>query len=151
MRFISIVSLGCLLSAMGVPLRADDPVCVVSSESLLGAQQPRVAIDPAGHIYVVFGAAENIYVCKSVDQGKSYTDPVSVGHVAKLALGMRRGPRIVANENSVVVTAISHESGNIMAWRSEDGGEMWSHPADINDQPKIAREGLHGRALDRMV
>lgn len=147
MRFISVVSLGILLSPMGVPLQADAPVCVVSSGNLPGAQQPRVAVDTAGHIYVAFGAIEDIYVCKSVDEGKTYTAPVKVGHVSKLALGMRRGPRIVANENSVVVTAISHESGNLMAWRSDDGGETWSRPTDINDQPNIAREGLHGMAI----
>ncbi|MEO8270719.1 MAG: sialidase family protein [Aureliella sp.] len=132
---------------MGVPLEANDPVCVVSSENVPGAQQPRVAIDPEGTIYVAFGANEYIYVCKSVDEGKTYTVPVKVGHVAKLALGMRRGPRIVANENSIVVTAISHASGNLMAWRSVDRGESWGRPTDINDQPKIAREGLHGMAI----
>ena len=147
MRFISIVSLVVLMSSTGVSLLANDPVCVVSSENVPGAQQPRVAIDPAGNIYVAFGANEDIYVCKSVDQGKTYTVPVKVGHVAKLALGMRRGPRIVANNNSVVVTAISHESGNLMAWRSDDSGETWTSPTNINDQPKVAREGLHGMAI----
>lgn len=147
MRFFSVVFLGVLLSSTGDLLRADDPVSVISSESVPGAQQPQIAFDPAGRLYVAFGAAEDIYVCKSVDQGKTYSVPVKVGHVAKLALGMRRGPRIVASENSIVVTAISHESGNLMAWRSEDGGETWSGTVDINDQPKVAREGLHAMAI----
>ncbi|MCC7335412.1 MAG: exo-alpha-sialidase [Pirellulaceae bacterium] len=147
MRFISIVSLVVLLSSTVVPLLANDPVCVVSSENVPGAQQPRVAIDPAGHIYVAFGANEDIYVCKSVDRGQTYTVPVKVGHVGKLALGMRRGPRIVADKNLIVVTAISHESGNLMVWRSDDSGETWTHPTNINDQPKVAREGLHGMAI----
>lgn len=142
-----IVSLVVLLSTTRAPLMANDAVCIVASESVPGAQQPRVAIDPVGHIYVTFGANEDVYVCKSVDQGQTYTVPVRVGHVGQLALGMRRGPRIVADGNSVVVTAISHESGNLMAWRSDDSGETWTHPTNINDQPKVAREGLHGMAI----
>lgn len=147
MRFTTVVLLSIFLSLMASRLRADAPVCVVSAESVPGAQQPQLAFDPAGRLYVAFGATEDIYVCKSADQGKSYSVPVKVGHVAKLALGMRRGPRIVANENSVVVTAISHESGNLMAWRSEDGGETWSRPSNINDQRQVAREGLHAMAI----
>lgn len=147
MRFTTVVLLSIFLSLMASPLRADAPVCVVSAESVPGAQQPQLAFDPAGRLYVAFGAAEDIYVCKSVDQGKTYSVPVKVGHVTKLALGMRRGPRIVANENSIVVTAIGHGSGNLMAWRSEDSGKTWSGAVDINDQPKAAREGLHAMAI----
>lgn len=147
MKFFLVVSLSIFLASMVSPLRAEDPVCVVSTDSVAGAQQPQIAFDPAGRIYIVFGAAEDIYVCKSVDQGKSYSAPIKVGHVAKLALGMRRGPRIVASESSVVVSAISHDSGNLMAWRSEDGGQTWSPAIEINDQPKVAREGLHAMAI----
>tara|TARA_R110002073_G_scaffold149534_5_gene303273 strand:+ start:17297 stop:18409 length:1113 start_codon:yes stop_codon:yes gene_type:complete len=147
MRRFSVALLSFLLSVVGIPLEAADPVCVVSLETVLGAQQPQAAVDMAGRIFVAFGANEDIYVCKSVDRGKTYARHVKVGHASKLALGMRRGPRIVANESSVVVTAISHESGNLMAWHSEDGGDTWSRPVDVNDQPKIAREGLHGMAM----
>jgi hypothetical protein len=147
MRFNSVVLLGILFSSIATTLTAADPVCVVTSESLPGAQQPQVAVDSTGHIFVAFGANEDIYVCKSVDRGKTYASPIKVGHVTKLALGMRRGPRIVSHEKSVVVTAISHESGNLAAWRSEDGGDTWSGPVDVSDLPKVAREGLHGMAI----
>lgn len=73
MRFMSVVSLSIFLFSMAGLLRADDPICVVSAESVLGAQQPQIAFDAAGRVYVAFGAAEDIYVCKSVDQGKSYS------------------------------------------------------------------------------
>lgn len=147
MRFNSVVLLSILLSSIATTLTAADPVCVVTSESLPGAQQPQVAVDSTGHIFVAFGANEDIYVCISVDRGKTYASPIKVGHVTKLALGMRRGPRIVASEKAVVVTAISHESGNLAAWRSEDGGDNWSGPVDVSDLPKVAREGLHGMAI----
>lgn len=147
MRHLVEVSLSVSLIFLAVPLVASDAVCVVSSEAVPGAQQPQVAVNTAGHIFIAFGAGENIFVCKSVDVGKTYTSPVKIGQLSNLALGMRRGPRIVANENTVVVSAISHESGNLMAWRSGDGGETWSGPVNVNDQPKVAREGLHGMAM----
>ena len=32
-------------------------------------------------------------------------------------------------------------------WHSGDGGETWDGPVNVNDQPKVAREGLHGMAM----
>jgi hypothetical protein len=147
MKHLVRVSLSVFLLLIAVPLEASDAVCVVSSEEVPGAQQPQVAVNTAGHIFIAFGAGENIFACKSVDRGRTYTNPLKIGQVSNLALGMRRGPRIVANENTVVVSAIGHESGNLMAWRSGDGGETWSGPVNVNDQPKVAREGLHGMAM----
>ena len=46
----------------------------------------------------------------------------------------------------VVVTAISHESGDVMAWLSNDAGTTWSDFTRVNDDPGSAREGLHGMA-----
>ena len=129
------------------PVGASEPVCIASSEAVPGAQQPQVAVSAAKHIFVTFGADESIFVCKSVDLGKTYTSPKKIGQLSKLALGMRRGPRIVTNGKSVVVSAISHKSGDLMAWRSGDGGETWNGPVGVNDQPKVAREGLHGMAM----
>lgn len=147
MKHLVRVSLSVFLLLNAVPLEASGAVCVVSSEEVPGAQQPQVAVNTAGHIFIAFGAGENIFVCKSVAGGKTYTSPVKIGQLSDLALGMRRGPRIVANENSVVVSAISHESGNLVAWRSGDDGESWNGPVTVNDQPNSAREGLHGMAM----
>jgi len=66
----------------------------------------------------------------------------------KLALGMRRGPRIVAADNVVAISAISHDDGNVHAWTSSDGGATWKESAHINDSPKSAREGLHAMTAD---
>jgi hypothetical protein len=38
--------------------------------------------------------------------------------------------------------------GNLMAWRSVDGGMHWSGGVAINDVPGAAREGLHALAAD---
>jgi hypothetical protein len=58
---------------------------------------------------------------------------------------------VAATTEAVVVTAIGGEKGmgqdgDVLAWRSEDGGRSWSGPERINDVDASAREGLHGMA-----
>ena len=38
--------------------------------------------------------------------------------------------------------------GNLLGWRSTDGGATWSKAITINDSPASAREGLHALAAD---
>lgn len=146
MKMIPFFVLGILLFHAQLS-EAADPVTVASSDLLPDVRQPRVAVNEAGHIFVAFGANEDVFVCQTVDQGETFSTPVNVGHITKLALGMRRGPRIAAGMRCVVVTAISHESGDLMASRSNDAGKTWSGFARVNDDPGSAREGLHGMAM----
>ncbi|QDV85755.1 sialidase family protein [Planctomycetes bacterium TBK1r] len=131
------------LFAGGDIINAADPVVVVSESAVPGLRQPQAAVSNSGNIFLTFGAGDVVYFCKSADQGQSFTSPTQVGQVKKLALGMRRGPRIVAIDDFVVITAISHETGNVLAWRSLDGGASWSDSVDVNDEVRSAREGLH--------
>jgi hypothetical protein len=110
-------------------------------------RQPQAAVDENGVIYVAFGAGNAVYCCTSNDGGETFGVPIKVGDVSKLALGMRRGPRIAASTDIVVITAISHDSGNVSAWRSTDGGAIWQGPVQVNDSPNDAREGLHAMAM----
>jgi len=127
-------------------IQDSDPVVVVSESESLHPRQPQAAIANDGSVYVAFGSGENIFCCRSTDPGDSFEDPIHIASVPKLALGKRRGPRIVAGNDYVVVTAISHESGNLLAWRSEDQGKTWSEPVQINQSGKSARERLHAMA-----
>src|SRR5262245_23446706 len=101
---------------------AAHPVTIVSSDTIQDPRAPHAAIDDQGTIDVAFGAAKTIYFCKSVDGGASFDRPVKVADVKQLGLGFRRGPQIVAGKGTIVITAVSHEDGNIWAWRSTDGG-----------------------------
>jgi hypothetical protein len=38
--------------------------------------------------------------------------------------------------------------GDLLTWRSTDGGTSWSKPVVVNDTPGAAREGLHAMTLD---
>lgn len=126
---------------------ADEPVQVVANGAVANPRQPQAAVDEDGGIHVAFGGDDGIYYCGSADKGQSFNQPVKIAVVSKLALGMRRGPRIVANLKNIVVTAISHESGDLIAWRSTDKGKSWQGPEKVNDSPRNAREGLHAMAI----
>lgn len=136
-----------LALAGGPPASASGPVEILPQE-LRGAVQPQVAVSAKGEVYVVFGRNGSFYCAASLDEGRTFKRPVLVGSLAKAALGMRRGPRIAATERGVVVSAISHADGNVVAWFSPDQGATWSAAARINSVTNAAREGLHAMAGD---
>jgi hypothetical protein len=123
--------------------RADENVAVFAA----GWQEPQVAVSPVGHVFVVAAKDGVIAVASSAD-GKSFGKPATVATVEKLMCGMRRGPRIAAGARSLVVTAISSESGDLVAWRSTDQGATWLGPVRVNGVARSAREGLDGLAAD---
>jgi hypothetical protein len=113
-------------------------------------KQPQAAVDQAGRIYVAFGVGSTVRLAVSTDRGETF-EVRSVGSVGSLALGMRRGPRVAATGDSVVVTAIGGgkgkgQDGDVLAWRSTDAGKTWAGPTRVNSVPSSAREGLHGMA-----
>lgn len=127
---------------------AAEPVRI---DAVRDARQPQLAVDPGGKVYLAFGAGDTVYWSASTDGGKSYTTPVKVGQAGVMALGMRRGPRVAATDKAVVVTAVCGErgkgrDGDLVAWRSADGGATWQGPATVNTVPGSAREGLHHMA-----
>lgn len=142
-----------LLTCVTIATAGDDtqaarPTTVVAAE--VGAREPQVAVDGHGRIYVAFGVGNSIRCARSDDGGRSYTI-ATVGEAGVLALGMRRGPRLAATENSVVVTAIvgregKGRDGDLLAWRSTDAGASWKGPARVNAVEGSAREGLQGMA-----
>ncbi len=122
------------------------PVEIIPPE-LRGAVQPQVAIAPSGGVHVVFGKDNSVFHTTSPD-GRTFSAPVKVGELDKLALRMRRGPRVTATDKLVLVTAISHTDGNVHAWTSADTGATWKESAPLNTAPKSAREGLQALAGD---
>lgn len=144
-RFLLFIVL-CVPSA-----RAAEPVTLVDGAVVPGARQPQVAVAPSGTVHVVYGARSGIYALASTDGGATFGGPVLVGQPTTFALGMRRGPRIAATDTAVVVTAIGGEQGggrdgDVLAYRSADGGKTWSGPVTVNTVKASAREGLHHMA-----
>ncbi|MDP3071385.1 MAG: sialidase family protein [Opitutaceae bacterium] len=105
------------------------------------AAQPQLAATADGRVWLAFGRGQEIYVARSDDQGATFAAPVRVAALPSLMLGKRRGPRLVAHGDRVTVTVMA---GELLAFRSQDGGTKWAGPAVVNDVPRSAREGLHG-------
>lgn len=127
---------------------------VVINGNGLEPKQPQFAVDPDNAVHLVFGSGSRIYHCVSADGGATFSRPVSVGGVRFLSLGMRRGPRVAATSDSIVVTAIGGElgggrDGDLFAWRSTDKGQSWQGPSRVNDVDASAREGLHAMTASR--
>ena len=116
---------------------AAETVAIVEKTTLPDARQPQIAVDPRGKVYVVFGAENSIYCAISDDGGQSYGKPSKVGDAGVMSLGMRRGPRVAASEKAIVVAAVAGEQGrgrdgDLLTWRSADGGKTWTPAGHIN-------------------
>jgi len=138
MRLPWLVGLMCIARTLAAPVELVPP-------GLRDAIQPQVAVAPAGAIHVVFGRGKAVYHTTSID-GLKFSEPVKVGELEKLALGKRRGPRVVASGDVLLVTAISHADGNLHSWTSSDEGKTWQEGAAINAADSSAREGLQALA-----
>lgn len=120
----------------------------------LPCRQPQLAAADSG-LYLACGSApDSILIARSTDAAASFTRLTAVRVPGALALGNHRGPRVAASGRTVLVSAIVTKpgaargsSGDLMVWRSEDGGGTWSAPVVVNDVPNAPREGLHGMAL----
>src|SRR5260221_12587103 len=71
-----------------------------------------------------------------------------VSSQGELALGMHRGPRVAYTGQGIVISAVvgqqgKGKDGDVMAWRSLEGGKNWSAPDRLNDAPGSTRESLH--------
>ena len=89
-------------------------------------QQPQLAAD-SGQVVVAFGAGNAEYFARSTDQGRTFSEPVKVFARGHLALGSHRGPRVAITPAAIVISAVVGEKGggadgDLLAWRSTDGG-----------------------------
>jgi hypothetical protein len=124
------------------------------------ARQPQLAAN-ASLVALAFGAGNAIYVSTSHDQGRTFSAPAKAAEAQILPLGRHRGPRIALSGDTIVITAVAGNKpdggahahglaadGDLLAWRSKDGGKTWSQGTTINDVPGSAQEGLHALASD---
>lgn len=143
----------------------------ISSESPdIPFMQPQLATD-GRTIGVTFGSRDGVFFARSGDEGKTFSKPVLVSRSGKLMLGRHRGPRVSMTPGAIVISAIVHQKvadkksvdsnghkhqdhkahhsasqevdGDLVSWRSTDGGETWSSGTKVNDVVGSAREGLH--------
>lgn len=115
-------------------------------------KQPQVAVS-GRRIGVTWGTGNSIFFSKSMDGGRTFSSPVTVSEAGVLSLGMHRGPRLVMTPSAIVISAVyggkgKGADGDLLAFRSLDGGASWSKAVRVNDREASAREGLHAMAAD---
>ena len=121
-------------------------------------RQTQLAAAP-GLTALAFGSGNSIWFAASRDNGHNFSSPIQITQGAVLALGRHRGPRVTISGDAILVSAILGKSlaagphahglpadGDLVTWRSTDGGMTWSQPTVVNDVPAAAREGLHAIA-----
>ncbi len=112
-------------------------------------------------VAMTFGAGNAIYFSASHDAGQTFSNPVKVAEADAVPLTHHRGPRIAISGGAIVISAVmgktlSHEQhahglpsdGDLVVWRSVDGGRKWSQGVVVNDVPGAPTEGLHSLAAD---
>jgi len=134
-----------VLVSLTQAILANEPLTVAGGNPPSQPRQPQIVVDEKGTVHATYGAAGVVYYARLEAGSPAFDAPVKVGDVAGMALGRRRGPRIGAGSDSIVIAAIGHEDGNVRAWRSADG-KRWDGPVTVNDSPRDAREGLHSLA-----
>lgn len=123
---------------------ASASLCAQSpSLQIPNAAQPQLAVAADGRVWLAYGQAKDVLVARSDDGGKTFGAAVKVAALPQLMLGMRRGRRIAAHGDRVMMTVIAEE---LLSFHSTDGGRTWSTPVTINEVPTSAREGLHDLA-----
>lgn len=107
---------------------------------IAGAQQPQLFRANDGRVWLVYAKGKELFATSSTDAGASFSPAVRIAGEDTFMVGMRRGPRIVADGDRVTVTVIGRE---LSSFHSADGGRTWGSAVSINEVPGSAREGLH--------
>jgi hypothetical protein len=130
---------------------AAGPNVIASGNGERTPKQPQAAIGHDGSIHIVFGVGNTVQYTNSTDGGSTFAKSANTFEVPNMSLGMRRGPRIAATKDAIVVTAVGGKlgrgkDGDVLAWRSMNAGKTWLGPVRVNDKADSAREGLHAMA-----
>ena len=114
-------------------------------------RQPQLAAS-SNAVVATFGSGQAIYFSRSRDGGKTWGEPIVVTENAgALSLGNHRGPRVVMTNGATIISVIAGKQGkgtdgDLLTWRSTDGGTTWKPGPRVSDQAGAAREGLHAMA-----
>lgn len=122
--------------------------CAEAPKSTIAAgQQPQASVDTKGVVRVAFGFEDKILCATSRDNGVTFSDPVTVGVVVGMHLGMTRGPQIASSSSYSYITAINKE-GNIHSFKLDHTSDQWAKAEVVNDLPGSAPEGLMSIGAD---
>ena len=128
---------------MGIVLAAAVLALVPPVSPDIPNRQPQFAVS-GDTIALVYGSGKSIMFAKSQDGGRTLTKPIQIAQIPVLPLGRHRGPRVAFAGRAIVITAVGGTTvatgphahglpsdGNLLGWRSTDGGATWSKAITI--------------------
>jgi hypothetical protein len=121
--------------------------CGSAQNVLADGEQPQITIDSQGIVRIIFGREDKIFYSISKDRGATFSEPVLVGRVEDMHLGMTRGPQLGTSRDYSVVTAMDTK-GNIHSFVLDHKAGSWTNAKNINDMDASAPEGLMGLTAD---
>ena len=122
-------------------------IAAYSQNQIAEGEQPQVTKDQSGLIRLVYGNGDQIFYASSSDNAKTFSQPVLVGQVKEMHLGMTRGPQLASSRDFSVVTAID-KAGNIHSFTLTHKTGTWEETGNVNDMDASAPEGLMSIAAD---
>jgi len=145
---VSIIVFAATWAGISTLFNAHAPIRIADGQGSLAPKQPQACVGSDGVAHLVYGVGDKVHYSCSKDSGQSFEPPAVAFQVPNMSLGMRRGPRVAVAGKSIVVTAVGGakgkgQDGDVLAWRSKDGGASWAGPMKVNDVVDSAREGLH--------
>lgn len=146
--FATLVAAGAAIASSGVPA----PTGVEVQPQVFAGLQPQLA-KLGERVFLAYGQDNAISVLSSRDGGQTFGPAITLTVPGRVSLGMHRGPRIAVTANAVMVTVVAGAKGggvdgDLLLYRSTDGGATFAAPVVINDVPGSAREGLHAFAAN---
>lgn len=119
----------------------------LAQTAIATGEQPRLSVDQAGIIRLVYGDKDHIYVASSFNNGATFSEPKLIGEVPGMHLGMTRGPQLATSKDQSLVAAMDKQ-GNIHAFMLDHRSNKWQKIRNINDVAGSAPEGLMSIAAD---
>jgi hypothetical protein len=135
------------LLALAICLTAcQDKTTGSPGEIIAAGQMPNAAMDRSGNPQLVFGSGDSILYSSSTDRGRTFSSPILVAIVPKLAASHMRGPQIAVTASGMVITACN-DLGDIFSFIKDESGN-WSKTGKVNDVDTMAKENLMALAAD---
>ena len=126
-------------------------------------KSPKILADDSGIVYVAYSKPINedrgIYVVKSTDEGKNWSDPFQVFNAEAAGWDIADSPELATDQNGYVNVVWAKKSfpedGHLLALytsQSEDQGSTWSHPSVMEEGDLIWGQisGIHSSNLFRI-
>ena len=117
----------------------------IGGTTITAGQMPNVVKDNSGNFHLVYGHGDSIMYSYS-SSGRTFSTPVLVSIIPKLAASHMRGPQIAATSDGLIVTACN-DLGDIFSFSKSQSGK-WNQSGRVNDIDTVAKENLMALAAD---